>query len=324
MAELHVDRDVSGGAAGEERRDARIFQATQNQRVGVAADAHPDDDRVDDQRDEEHDADEQQDERTVGGEDLEAARGDRGVDEAEDAERSQADDPAHDLRHGLRDVLEHGLGRLLGSAQRDAEDDGPRQDADVIGVHERVDRVGEDVLHEGDQNGADALGCGGDLLRRVGKRDVDGEDEARRHGDEGSQERRDDVEDDDGLHGTCGLGVCQGGGYQEEDENRGDRLQGADEQRAEQADEDAEAGVPTEDIGGAAREDAQNGTDDHADDDSPDKADVIPFLQNVHVKLPIIGVERPLEVHERPVHRYGRDNKPQSPENIHRLRRLMV
>ena len=45
-----------------------------------------------------HGDEQQDDQAAVGGEDLEAARGHGGVDEAEDAERCEVDNPAHDAR----------------------------------------------------------------------------------------------------------------------------------------------------------------------------------------------------------------------------------
>ena len=110
-------------------------------------------------------------------------------------------------RDRLGDVLEDGLGGLPGAAQRDAENDRPCQDADEVALHERVDGVGEDVGHEREEHGADALGGGGDVFGRIRELDVDREGEAHEHGDKRREDRRHDVEQDDGLHGAGGLGV---------------------------------------------------------------------------------------------------------------------
>ena len=71
-----------------------------------------------------------------------------GGDQAEDAERGEADHHLHDRGHRIRDVVDHLAGALRGMAQRDAEADRPRQDADEIGFHQRAHRIGDDAQQQ--------------------------------------------------------------------------------------------------------------------------------------------------------------------------------
>ena len=267
-AQLHVHRYVGGRAAGEEGGEAGILQAAQDERIGVLAGADPHDERVGDQRDDEHAGHEHQDEMAVLGEDLQARGADRGVHQAEDAEGSQIDDPAHRLGNGVGDGGEHFLGALAGSAQGDAEHHGPGEDAHVVGVHEGVDGVGHDVHEQRGEHLPNALG--GRLLNHG--RGVEGkrgrENLATDESHDSRHKRADDVEHDDGFHGTGTLGIAKGADDQEEHEHGGDGLQRADEQRAQKRDDVG----PRLHIRNEQRQDDANG---EADENALDEADLV-------------------------------------------------
>ena len=75
---------------------------------------------------------------------IEYLRADGIGDEAHDAERCEANDPLHDLRDRLREVIEHILRRVTGRVQRNAGKAGPAEDTDVVRRCQRMDWVVDD------------------------------------------------------------------------------------------------------------------------------------------------------------------------------------
>ena len=147
LAQRHVHRDVRGGAASEERGKARLTQATKNERVGVRLSNNANHDGVGDKRDEEHAAHEHGQKQTILGENLDAVGGNRIIDQAENAERSEADDPAYDRCDSVGDVRENSLGGLGRCTQRNANQNAPCKNAQIIRIGERIDGV-RDHVHE--------------------------------------------------------------------------------------------------------------------------------------------------------------------------------
>ena len=281
VAQGHVDRNVGRGASGEEGRDAAAAQALEDQRIGVAAQEEGQHQRIDDEHDGQHGADQQEQELAVVDEDGQAVLGDDGEHQAEDAEGGELDDEAHGVGHHVGKVAHEfkgaGLGELL---QAHAEDDGPEEDADVVGAGDGVDGVVHHVLAEGGQNFAKAAG------RRVGgasqvELDGDGEEEAAGNGRAGREEGAHDVEGSDGLELGAEALPGVGEGVEDEDENQhgGHGLQGADEEGAQDGDAAA-----------ARRRQADGRAQAQADEDAQDQADVqIPFDDAVHCFPPGAG-----------------------------------
>lgn len=236
LTQRHIHRNVRGGGAREERGDTALLQALEHQRIGILADDDERHDGVDNESSKEHAADEDEQELAVFGEDGKAAGGNGGEHEAQDAERGEIDDEANGLRNGLGGVGEELLGRLGCTLEREAEHDGPKQNAEVVRGNDRADGVGDDVGQQAGKNLRKGLGRAvGDGL---GQRDGHGEQVACDDGDDGRQKRGDEVQHDDGTellaHLLLGLGQCADD--QNKDQQRGDRLQCADKQGAENAD----------------------------------------------------------------------------------------
>ena len=105
-----------------------------------------DDERVDHQRHQQHGAHQQQQQAPVLGKDGQAVVRHVGENQSHDAERCQVDDPAHDGGDRVRSVDHKVLSRVTSQAlHRQAEQTGPHQDADVVAVHDRRHRVGNNV-----------------------------------------------------------------------------------------------------------------------------------------------------------------------------------
>ena len=222
----------------------------------------------------------------VHGENLDARGGDAAVDEAEDAERGALDDAAHDGGHGLGGVLQQVLGGGLGLAQRNADEDCPYENAQVVGIGEGIDGVGERIGQKCDDDAAELLGracrVGGVNAR---EHELAGEEVAGYHGQGARDEGAHDVEADDRLHVAGGAGGAQRTNHEEEDQDGGDSLERGGEQRAERANP-----------GDAGHREGQHDADDHADDDSQDERNVgISLNESVHVRassLWVIPIQR--------------------------------
>ena len=134
LAQPQVDRDISGGAAGEEGHDAALLQAAEHQGIGVAPDAQEDQNGVDDQGHEEHTARQDAEQAAVVHEGGEAGLRYRGEHQTQDAEGGAADDPADGGGEGVRQIAQHLLGAVGGVPQGDAEDHSPQQHPDIVGL----------------------------------------------------------------------------------------------------------------------------------------------------------------------------------------------
>ena len=129
---------------------------------------------------------------------IRAVRADRVRHESHDAERGKADDPEDDLRHDNGKVTHGVLCRCICLLQGNTGKDTPREDADVVRVRNGVERVVNDVE---DQVVNDLDDAARRRDRRLCHDEVERRGEGKRecHGDDGREERRDDVEAHDGL-----------------------------------------------------------------------------------------------------------------------------
>ena len=193
-----------------------------------------DDERIHDQRDREESAEQHREEPCVSQQRVEAALADGVRHEAHDAEGREADDPLHDLRHTFRDVGDERLGCRRGLAESDAEQDRPRQDADVIRLDDGVYRIVHHGQQQVFQHFDDAAGrrqvCVGD-----GELQLRREQERRGHRNQRGAECADHVKPDDRAHRRVlgGSVPRHGVADEDEDENRRDAFKSADKQLAE-------------------------------------------------------------------------------------------
>ncbi len=135
----------------------------------------------------------------------------------------------------MRQVSDQRLGALVGMAHGDTQTDGPRQDPDIVGIHQCLDRVGHHVEQQGLQHLGDPAWWG-DLGSIGHQMEVGGKQEAGNHRDHGRREGTKQIEQQDRSHiGLLTLLVTNDGRHhQYEYQQRGYRFQCAHKQTAEQ------------------------------------------------------------------------------------------
>ena len=263
FAQIHIDRDVGGRAAGEEGGQAGFTQAAEHQRIRVAVQIHKDDKGRDDQCHKEHGAHQQEQQPAVLGKDGQAVAGHVGVHKAHDAEGCQIDDPADDLGDCIRCVRQEQLGAVRAVLLHgQTEQAGPEQDADVIAVQQGTDgvchKVGEQGVHHLAQTLGHHLG-----FCRLSQNDGLREQEAGHHRNGGGQEGGEHIQPDDRAKAPVqpGRALRQRTGHDNEHQHRSNALQGTHEQAAELF-HPARTG----------HRQCQHRTDHKADDDAQDQA----------------------------------------------------
>ena len=131
-------------------------------------------------------------------------------------------------------IVQRGPRRLGRMVQKHAEQDPPNQDADVIGVQHRINRVVYELEQQCPENLGDALWC---VLADLSHLQRDCRWKKRTHSY--SQQRcgngADEIHDDDGPHlrRMAGFTVGDRRGDKHQYENRRYSLQGGHKQRAE-------------------------------------------------------------------------------------------
>ena len=165
-----------------------------------------DDQRIDDQRHQQHSADQQKQQAAILGEDRQAVVRHIGENQTHDAERCKVDDPAHDGGDRVRSVGHKVLRRIAAQAlHRQAEQAGPHQDADVVAVHDRRHRVGNNVgqqcVHDVTQTLRHNVRCGG-LGQNQRLREQLAGHHAQRRGHKGRQH----IQPDNGAEAAVQLG----------------------------------------------------------------------------------------------------------------------
>src|SRR5690606_12803214 len=237
LAQLHVDRHVGRRAAGEEGGQAAFAQAHEHQRVGIAANLPPDDDRVDDQGHEQHAADQHQQQLGVTEQGVQAGVHQGGGHQREYPERREVNHHLDDQGDASGQVREGFPGRLAALPDRPANSNGPVQDADVIGFQQSADRVAGDVEEQGLERLADAAGRVG-AGRGLGQRQGGGPQAAGDHRDDGGAQGAHQVEHQHRANvGRLSLLMASDGGDdQQKDQHGGHCLECGNEQIAEQGD----------------------------------------------------------------------------------------
>ena len=85
----------------------------------------------------------------IGGEHVETTLGYGCEYQSEDTERSKLNDPLNGERDNLREVLYHVDGRLAGfQLQGYTNQDGPKQDTDIVGLRNRQNGIGYHIGQE--------------------------------------------------------------------------------------------------------------------------------------------------------------------------------
>ena len=160
LAQCHVYGNVGRRTAGEKCGNTAFAQAQKYQRVRVATQLPEHDQRVDHQRHKQHAADQYREQVQIAQQSAEARRGEGGSHQAENPQRCKADNHAHDQGDAVGQVIEHGAGGIAGMTDCNAHADGPRQDADKVGIDQRVYRVVDHAQQQALQYLADTAGRG--------------------------------------------------------------------------------------------------------------------------------------------------------------------
>ena len=234
----HIDRNIGGRRAGKECGNAAFAQAQQHQRVGVAADFQEHDQRVHHQRHKQHAAHQHQQQLAVFFNHVAKAGGGGGYRyQAENADGGKADNPAHDGGNGMGKVVKHLQCGAGSAAQGETEQHRPQQDADVVGIGQRVERIVHQLQQQRLQHFGDALGRGDVDGAAVSQRQCAGKDKGRRHRHQRSAESAQQVEKQNRPHIGFGAAVVfgDGGGYQNKHQKRCHAFERADKQAAENA-----------------------------------------------------------------------------------------
>ena len=237
LGQRHVHRNVGRRAAGEEGRNAAFQQAGEHQRIGIAARLAEDDQRIDHQRHEHHRTHQHQQQVQVLLQLRKAIRRQqRAQQQAQDAERRKADHETHHLGHGLGCVVEHRPRVLAGMTERQPQQHAPAQDADVVGLEQRLDRVAHQLHQHILQHHADTARChlGGvlDPLQRQARR----EHEAGGHRHQRRREGTHQIQHQDRADVRLGpvLMLRNGRHHQHQNQDRCHRLQRTDKQVTQQ------------------------------------------------------------------------------------------
>ncbi len=158
-----------------------------------------------------------------------------GGDQSQDPERRAADHRFHDSGDAVGQIGDQRLGALVGVAHGDAQTNGPRQNTDIVGIHQRLHRVGYHVEQQGLQHFGDAARWR-DLGRIGYQMQIGGEEEAGNHRDHGRREGAKQIEQQNGSHvGLLTLLVTNDGSHdQYKYQQRRHRFQCAHKQAAKQ------------------------------------------------------------------------------------------
>ena len=234
LAQRHVHRNVGRRTAGEKRGNPAFAQAQKYQRVRVATQLPEHNQRIDHQRHKQHAANQHCEQVQITQQGTEARRGEGGSHQAENAQRCKADNYAHDQGDTVGQVIEYGAGSVAGMTNGNAHADGPRQDADKVGIHQRADRVVDHTQHQALQYLADTPGGGnGDVLG--GQYQIRREQHAGDNGHDRSSKGAEQVQNQNraDMGFLAVLVVGNRGHDQYKHENRRNGFQGADEHLAD-------------------------------------------------------------------------------------------
>ena len=247
--------------------DGALAEAGQEQGIGVAPGGEKCPQRIEDERVEEHASHQEENQFAVGGENLHAAFGNGGEDQAQDAKGRELDNPGYHFgQHGGK-VRDHPDGLPGGQgAKAQSHEDGPEQDADVIGLGDGCQRIGHQV---GKEVGKDVCErAGGASFRDVRELQGDGEELAARGGDGGGTQGAHKIQADDRTEARSQSRPRLGDrcGDKDKDQKGRNGFEGSYEDGPEKGD-----------AGKAGYREAQDGANDQASEDAEDQAGLGPF-----------------------------------------------
>ena len=144
--QCHIHRDIGGGRTGKEGIHATFTQAGKHQRERVAADLRPHNNRVDHQSDKQHTAEQYGQQLHITGKRFKTGFRNGRRHQAENTQRRKTDNPFHNGRNGIGQIGRHLAGRIRTvMAQSRAQYQSPSQNADIVGIGQRVNRVGHQI-----------------------------------------------------------------------------------------------------------------------------------------------------------------------------------
>ena len=133
---------LAAGRTGKEGIHAAFAQAGKHQRERVAADLRPHNNRVDHQSDKQHTAKQYGQQLHITGKRFKTGFRNGRRHQAENTQRCKTDNPLHNRRNGIGQVGRHLAGRIRTvMAQSRAQYQSPSQNADIVGIGQRVNRV---------------------------------------------------------------------------------------------------------------------------------------------------------------------------------------
>ena len=216
-----------------------------------------DDQRIDHKGDDQHGGYQHQDQFTIGGKDFQTACRNGVENKTQDTKRRAADYPADNLGCTLCQIFHILLDSGAGLLERDSEDNRPEQDTDVVCIYQCMHRIGNDT-HEKIKH--DLRHAAGSSITfrciQACQCDLNRMDKIDHHRNDCRTECTEQIQENDRaeLSHTASLCIGQGGGDQDEDQDRRDRLQRSDK-------EFAKYGNP----GHPRHSQPQNGTDHKTD-----------------------------------------------------------
>ena len=235
LGQLHVHRDVGRGTAREECRHATLAQTGEHQREGITARHEPDDQRIHHQRHDQHAADQQAQQLHILLQHIPAGSQD-GVDhQAHHAKRCKADHQPHHPGNRIRHIAQQLARGAIRMTQTQTDHHCPGQHPDVVGMHQRLDRVVDHAQHQVFQHLQHVTG-----RRQCFSHRLQGELHREQETAAGCHQRRskgaDRIQDQDrahmGLHAL--LVVGNGRHHQHEHQQRCHRLERPHEQGTKQ------------------------------------------------------------------------------------------
>ena len=236
LAECQIHRDIGCRASGEERIHTAFTNGGEDQRVWIHVNAAKYDDRIHHKSDQEVRTDENRQKLHIADERFHAGGADGISDKAHDAERGKVDDPGHHFGDGLGNIIEPALGGAgCDILHRNTDDDRPCQNADVVrgqqGIHRIIDDTQDQVMeYLNDAARRSKLRVSRHLQMQCGR-----EQERHADTDKRCEECRHHIKTDDRFHTAVPIffSLRHGVHDQEENQNRGDTLQGFDEKITE-------------------------------------------------------------------------------------------
>ena len=151
---------------------------------------------------------------------------------AHDAQRRKVNDPGHHFGNGCRNIIKASLCSITSTGlQSNSQNDCPTQNTDIVGIHQRRDRIVHDTQDQIMKHLYDAARRSQFGIRRHLKRQCSRKQERHDHPYQRGAKGSDDIELHDRLHAAAGafLSLCHGIHDKEEHQHRRHAFQRFDE-----------------------------------------------------------------------------------------------